>query len=172
MTLLFSKVSSSLSLCASQPLPVLQGFVTTWYFITFITSYHYVVLHNQTWPLCPVPACRLHCLFWSDFDEFQVWDTAVCELLIGYRLCWGNPCSSALFPTFSRNGADGRTQVLPTHKALCTAGGCCLCRCKNKGQKKNPRSCPAEPRSLLTQPLTDVGVKAKDRKATMPVTDI
>lgn len=48
--------------------------------------------------------------------------------------------------------------------------GLLLCRCKNKGQKKTLGSWPAEPRSLLTQPLMDVGIKAKDRKAALPGT--
>lgn len=48
--------------------------------------------------------------------------------------------------------------------------GLLLCRCKNKGEKKTLGSWPAEPRSLLTQPLMDVGIKAKDRKAALPET--
>lgn len=41
------------------------------------------------------PRCDLCALFQAagytassdQFDEFQVWDAAMCELLIGYRLC-------------------------------------------------------------------------------------
>lgn len=91
------------------------------------------------------------------------WDTGCAEVILA--AVHFSPLSAGM-------EADGRTQVLPTHKELFVQPVVAVyVDVKTKARKKT-RSCPAEPRSLLTQPFTDVGVKAKDRKTTMPVTNI
>lgn len=93
-------------------------------------------------------------------DEFQVWHAATCELLTGYRLCRGNPCSSALFPPFSRRGARPEG-TRATYEDV-----------KTKVRHHPPPNLTQQsPAARSLQPLTPVGVKAKDRKAAMPGID-